>query len=808
MRLRRLAFISLAIYFILVGGGAYYATIFPVRVLHHALVTILFGLWLLGRIRRGVGLPPTPLNRPLLAVVVVWAISAVFSADLRMAVEHLWLPFTHLIMFFALVDLFQRGRERLVLETQFIIAAMIVFISGIELASWYFGLGIIPNTEIGWAEVIGPGAWLPLKWLRLSLALNVSTLVAGYVAPLVTLATVWGLTTRRQDFRAALLLLAGALLVVLLLTFSRGGLLSVLAAAGTVIAFRLAQAEQVTRRIGGRWLALGGAAAAVLFVSGYMIFSITEARSGNRGDEGRLDMWQSAAEMMRDDPLTGVGPGLFGRAFRSYRDPAIAQDKLASAHNAYLNTAAETGLPGILVSAWLGAAFIRVWYKRWKQITSAQQRRRLEGALAALIGMGVHSLVDVFTTTPIVLLMLVLAAYCTASRQRETTGALPASLLARLGAAAALLVIVGYGLSFMQFDRAQAAYQSSLRMSENALEQANAAQTLDPAMRLYTLQAAYIIGQSKAAPEAIAAYQRALALEPTWDVGWMNLAALQQQEGNAREALDSLARAMQINGRTSAALRWAELAERTGAAEEDAIIAAYQQHMDYDAILPLSAFWQETSLRRAALERHLQERSLDEQYRIVRAFDPQRAAALVPTAPQTASEWWVFGEAALLDGDTKSAAEAFSRAIALAPANGDYYASRARAMMNADRATAERDLKLALLLGTAAEYPKAIWAEMTADAEQAQHLRENALPPQRSVQEFAAVLFSRPALFEVVAEMGRIGPGRAAMQPWYTLAEQHLAQGETDDAINVYRAILRYAPDEREAAEALRGLAE
>jgi O-antigen ligase len=807
MRLRRLAFITLAIYFVLVGGGAYYATIFPVRVLHHAVVTLLLALWLFGRARRGLGLPQTPLNRPIIAMVAVWVISALFSADPRMAIEHLWFPFTHLIMFYALLDLFERGRERLVLETQFILAAMVVFISGIELASWYFGLGIIPNSAIGWADVIGPGAWLPLEWLRISLALNVSTLVAGYVAPLIALAAVWGLTTRRRDYRIVLLLLAGLLLIILLLTFSRGGLLSVLAAAGTVITFRLAQAEQVARRIGGRWLAIGGAGAAVLFVSGYMIFSITEARSSNRGDEGRLDMWQSAAEMTRDDILTGVGPGLFGRAFRSYRDPAIAQDKLASAHNAYLNTAAETGLPGILVSVWLGVTFIWAWYRRWKQAGNIQGQRRLEGALAALIGMGIHSLVDVFTTTPIVLLMLVLVAYCVASRRRKEASD-QQSLMRRLGTIAALLAILGFGALFVQSDRAQAAYQASLRQNENANDQVAQAQSIDPAIRLYALQAAYIAGQGASAADAIEAYQQALVLEPTWDVGWMNLAALQQETGDMQGALASLNRAMQINGRTSAPLRWAELAESMSAADDDAIIAAYRQYMDFDAILPLSDFWQETTLRREALEAYLQERPLEDQYRIVRAFDPQQAAALVPTAPSRASEWWVVGEAALTDGDADRAADAFSRAITLAPTNGDYYASRARATIDTDRVGAERDLKLALLLGTVAEYPNAIWAEIQADAERALTLRTNALPLQRNVQEFAAVLYSRPAIFEVVAEMGRLGPGRAAMQPWYTIAQNHLTSGDTEAAINVYRAILKYAPDESEASEALRELGE
>ena len=38
------------------------------------------------------------------------------------------------------------------------------------------------------------------------------------------------------------------------------------------------------------------------------------------------------------------------------------------------------------------------------------------------------------------------------------------------------------------------------------------------------------------------------------------------------------------------------------------------------------------------------------------------------------------------------------------------------------------------------------------------------------------------------------------MQPWYDLAASYLAAGQTDQALNVYRAILERAPEETEAA--------
>ena len=479
MRLSRLAFILLAIYFVFIGGSAYYDLIFPIRLIHHLLVTTILAIWLIGRIRRGAGFPRTSLNLPILGAVVVWIITATASIDPRMAFENLWFPLTHVVLFFVLVDLFQRRRGRLVMETTFMVGALVIVVTGIELASWYFGLGIIPNTQIGWISVLGPGAWLPLEPLRVSLAMNISTLLAGFVAPLVTLAGAWALSARR-DYRVVLWLLAGGLLLVLVLTFSRGGLLSILTAVGIFGFLRLLQMPRMDSRFPVRALAGVVVFVGVAAVSLYTILSITQTRSVNTGDVGRLDMWQSAAEMTGDRLLTGVGPGLFGRAFRTYRDPTIAQDKLASAHNAYLNTAAETGLPGILVSLWLAVAFGRTWYRNWRG-ASTGQKLRLEAALAALLGLAVHSLVDVFTITPIVLLMLVLVAYCVTGDRNSAVSIQTEKRRYRVIAPIiALIVIIGYGVWLFHLDRAQSRYMNSFGNGDTALLSAQEAVDLDP----------------------------------------------------------------------------------------------------------------------------------------------------------------------------------------------------------------------------------------------------------------------------------------------------------------------------------------
>ena len=60
---------------------------------------------------------------------------------------------------------------------------------------------------------------------------------------------------------------------------------------------------------------------------------------------GRLVIWRGALEMIKANPLAGVGFGRFPDTITDYAD----LDRSVDAHNAYLITAAELGLPGLLL---------------------------------------------------------------------------------------------------------------------------------------------------------------------------------------------------------------------------------------------------------------------------------------------------------------------------------------------------------------------------------------------------------------------------------------------------------------------------
>ncbi len=756
MRLHRFMMILWAFYFTF-GGSTYYNAFFEVRVLHRVLVTILLILWLIGRIRNqkhqaALGMLQTGINYILYGIVGWWFITAITAYDPRMSFEQIWFLLVHVLLFFIIADNIQRGRQRLIMEALFFMAAVVILMTSIELASWYFGLNITPGTGVGW---IATGTLPALTdFPQVSMAMGgISTLLAGYTAPLIIVSTGWALTVRGRDYRVVLWLMAALLAIVLLFTSSRGGALSLIAATGTLILTQIIQNPRITARISPRLLAGVG----MLLAGGVLVaFVVLTLPNANRAsDAGRQDMWQSAVRLTFDHPLTGVGIGNFGRAFRDIRNPAIAQDKLASAHNVYLNTAAETGLPGMILGVVLIGLFLRLAWQNWQTAPSRGQKLRIQVTFAALVGVAVHSLVDTFTITQIVLLIVTLAAYTIVPQ--PVSRLTPIKQGQRLPALIFLIIISIYGIWLLRLDQAQFAYLRSLNMKNTpqALQSIDEAMALDPYLRLYPLQKAYILGSSEQTDEAIIAYQQALMLEPTWDVGWINLAAVLERQGKIDEAFAALNKAAEINYYNVAALHRSRLAEDNSLLSPDEIVAGYLQSIRYHFhfYLPLGDFWGDSSLRLQALRQFTMDEPIEWQYRIWSVHAPEIAATLVPENPQTAMAWWVVGEYALLiENDAQKAVDDFSQAITLAPKTGDYYASRARALLTINPTAAKHDLDLAQVYGTRFESIPLIRAQLATTPEEKQRFMAQATA--RFVpQEFAAVLYARPAIFDVPLAM-------------------------------------------------------
>jgi len=102
-------------------------------------------------------------------------------------------------------------------------------------------------------------------------------------------------------------------------------------------------------------LVVGGAALATQRTLTDRLASIASFEA----NASRMQTWTRAIEMIEDRPLVGFGIGTFGYAFDAYRKPGDIDRYPPFAHNYFLNSAAECGIPATVASiAFLGAMFV------------------------------------------------------------------------------------------------------------------------------------------------------------------------------------------------------------------------------------------------------------------------------------------------------------------------------------------------------------------------------------------------------------------------------------------------------------------
>ena len=110
------------------------------------------------------------------------------------------------------------------------------------------------------------------------------------------------------------------------------------------------------------------------------IMSLSDLRDPSSRD--RLAMVQTGASMIRDHPLTGVGPNMVQRLYTQYRDKDSVQKVNPHLHNVPLQIAAERGLPALAV--WI--AFVVVLTAGVFRLFRASADRTLPAAALAAIG--------------------------------------------------------------------------------------------------------------------------------------------------------------------------------------------------------------------------------------------------------------------------------------------------------------------------------------------------------------------------------------------------------------------------------------
>jgi len=218
--------------------------------------------------------------------------------------------------------------------------------------------------------------------------------IAGVLAVVVPMAAALALRSDGRTHRRAVILAGLAtlfMLGMLALTQSRGAYLATALAVGVVAVLRWRKLWY-----GVPVLAVAGVIAIGVIGLPTVLNAVLSGGAVN-GLDGRLEIWSRALYAISDFPFTGIGFGTWNKVIPTlYPLFSIAPDtKLDHAHNLLLQVSLDVGLPGLIAYTAIYLNTFVMLGKALRQRITALDAALAAGALASLIAMFSHGLVDV-----------------------------------------------------------------------------------------------------------------------------------------------------------------------------------------------------------------------------------------------------------------------------------------------------------------------------------------------------------------------------------------------------------------------------
>ena len=250
----------------------------------------------------------------------------------------------------------------------------------------------------GWADPNSVSAGT----IRIYGPLGNPNLLAGYLLPLLPLAVVACLRWQRLSFRLFAGVTAAMAGAATLFTYSRGGWLGLLAAAGVLgillLLRRTAHWPPLWRRVLPLAALLVGALILVVAVTQLepirtRVMSLLAGR-GDSSNNFRINVWLAAIDMVQDRPWLGIGPGntAFNSIYPLYQQPKF---NALSAYSVPLEILVETGIPGLLACLGLLAASVQAGLR-----IHGRHGLIAIGSLAAIAGLLTQGITDTIFFRP------------------------------------------------------------------------------------------------------------------------------------------------------------------------------------------------------------------------------------------------------------------------------------------------------------------------------------------------------------------------------------------------------------------------
>jgi O-antigen ligase len=177
---------------------------------------------------------------------------------------------------------------------------------------------------------------------------------SGVIMLVACLAAARVMFRRRDRVWAALVL--PAVLVALALTLSRNAWVGACAGIGTLFLLRDFRLVGLLPVVLGLFVALAPTAISERLYSmvpfGHRVGRTATEVAGQQSNQDRIAMIRTGFRIIKDDPLTGVGPDMVIQVYPHYRDPKAIQQLNPHLHNVPLQIAAERGLPALAIWCW------------------------------------------------------------------------------------------------------------------------------------------------------------------------------------------------------------------------------------------------------------------------------------------------------------------------------------------------------------------------------------------------------------------------------------------------------------------------
>ena len=189
------------------------------------------------------------------------------------------------------------------------------------------------------------------------------------------------LTVGSSRWRAIALVASVLMALTLLVTQSRSAFI------GTGVALLFLAGASQPKLLYGLPVLLLAAAAAVYAVGPEQLLDVlfpAQAESVVGSWESRAEVWQRAWYMIQDFPYTGVGLNTFPKVVALLYPLFLAPDAstITHAHNLYLQTAVDLGLPGLVAFMGILVGFYLSLWRAWQAQTNEPHTRALILGLA------------------------------------------------------------------------------------------------------------------------------------------------------------------------------------------------------------------------------------------------------------------------------------------------------------------------------------------------------------------------------------------------------------------------------------------